>query len=146
MDKLVIERSQPVQGQIVEATLVWNDVVLGELMLPFTAWLKFKRVIEKGLELDAREGHGLGVKISFQGKGAVAIAGKPYENTKQKVVPYRGGISNLAAEDDEDKADLAAIAAAEAGAMPPTNPPPSEAENVDGVTEGLIRSLRRSDG
>ena len=143
MDKLVLARTQPIQGQPVSVTVLWNDEAVGELLVSFTAWLKLKKLLEKGLEMDAREDHALQVKLTIRGAETPAKT-KPYEQgSAQKPVPYRGGVSNLAAEDAEDAEDLAAIAAAEAGALPATNQAP--AGDSTEVTQGLIRSLRRSE-
>lgn len=139
MDKLVLERTQPVQGNPVDVRVSWNGEMVGELTFTFQGWLKFKKLLEKGLEMDAREDHALNMKLSVVGMGVVA-KGESYPQGKTQ--PYRGGISNLA-EDEEDKQDLRAIAAAEAGSMPATNPPPTPEDNEGTVTEGLIRSLRR---
>ena len=137
MDKLVLERTQPVQGQPVDVFVRWNDYNVGTLSFDFKAWLKFKKLLEKGLEMDAREDHALQLKLTVKGR-EVQAKGEPYPEGTQA---YRGGISNVAAEDTEDAEDLAAIAAAEAGVMPVTNPAP--VENTDEVTQGLIRSLRK---
>ena len=143
MDKLVLARTQPIQGQPVSVAVLWNDEAVGELLVPFAAWLKLKKLLEKGLEMDAREDHALQVKLTIRGAETPAKT-KPYEQgSAQNPVPYRGGVSNLAAEDAEDAEDLAAIAAAEAGALPATNP--ASAGDSTEVTQGLIRSLRREE-
>ena len=138
-DRLVLERTQPVQGQRVDVLVLWNGQGIGEVSFEFQAWLKFKRLLEKGMDLDAREDHSLNLRLTVKGRERVAV-GEAYP-TRTAPEPYRGGISNLAAEDEQDAEDLAAIAAAEAGSLPPTNPPAVDAEPT--VTEGLIRSLRR---
>lgn len=151
MDKLTIERTQPVQGKQVEATVLWNEEHIGDLYFDFTAWLKFKRLLEKGMEMDTREDHGLKLKLVIKAKEARAVGEaypqgrQPYaeQNTEVVQAPYRGGISNLAAEDEQDAEDLAAIAAAEAGAMPVTMP--VSQENSDEIAQGLIRCLRREE-
>ena len=146
MDKLVLARTQPIQGQPVSVAVLWNEEAVGELLVPFTAWLKLKKLLEKGLEMDAREDHALQVKLTIRGAETPAKI-KPYEQgSAQNPVPYRGGVSNLAAEDVEDvedAEDLAAIAAAEARA-PATNLAPAGDSTAE-VTQGLIRSRRRSE-
>lgn len=67
VDRLTVRRSQPVQGQPVDVLVDWNGQFIGELRLPFTGWLKFKRLLEKGIEGDARENYALQVKLSIQG-------------------------------------------------------------------------------
>lgn len=141
-DKLVLERTQPVQGQRVDVLVVWNGEGVGEISLPFEAWIKVKKLLEMGVEMDARQDHQLNIKLTVKGRSVVAV-GDRYPTAVQPVspTPYRGGISNLAAEDEEDAEDLQAIAAAEAGTLPPTNPTPVDVDEV--ITEGVIRSLRR---
>jgi hypothetical protein len=141
MDKLVLERTQPVQGQRVDVAMLWNDESLGEISFDFHAWLKFKRLLEKGLELDARENHGLDLKLIVKGRDGVAgFRSKPYINDTAEPAPRR-------TEDDDFYEDMAAIEAAEAGAMPPTasmEEHQAEAQSeADAVTQGLIRTLRR---
>lgn len=138
VDRLKLLRVQPVQGRPVEVRVLWNDAPVGWLELPFTGWLKFKKLLEAGLEQDARADHALQLKLSIAGMQA---DGPPAPTAQAP--EYRGGVSNLAAEDEEDAADLQAIAAAEAGALPPTNSLP-EGEPGE-VTQGLIRSLRKEE-
>ena len=139
MDKLILERTQPIQGQRVGVKVKWNDVAVGGLSFEFKAWLKFKRLLELGMEMDARADHGLDLKLVVRGPTVEAV-GDPY-TTKTKEEPIRVPLTELLGEDDEDTADLAAIEAAEAGTLPPTV---SEAQGeADFVTQGLIRSLRR---
>lgn len=67
IDRLTIRRSQPVQGQQVDVLMDWNGQFVGELRLPFGAWLKFKRLLEKGVEQDGRENYGLALKVNVKG-------------------------------------------------------------------------------
>lgn len=148
MDRLILERTQPVQGQDVQVTVLWNGLIVGELNLGFKMWLKFKKLLEKGVEMDAREDHQLDVKLTVTGRQRVAV-GTPYVNGPDASQAdeilgkqhYRGGISNIAAEDEEVE-DMAAIQAAEAGSLPPTLEVPTAETGVE-ITQGLIRSLRR---
>ncbi len=73
MDVLTILRTQPVQGQPVTAGLLWNDEAIGTLDMPFAAWIKVKRLLEKGLEMDARENYALKLKLSIKGAEGVAL-------------------------------------------------------------------------
>lgn len=118
-DRLTLQRSQPVQGQQVDVQVYWNNQLTGELRFTFSAWLKIKKLLEKGIEADGREDHALKVKLEIRG----VLEQQP-----------RPAASVIHTEDDdaEETADLAAIAAAEA----------QQATQLEVVPE-LIRSLRR---
>jgi hypothetical protein len=72
-DTLLIQRSQPVQGAQVAAKVFWNGVAVGELTLPFTGWIKINRLLQKGTELDQREGGQVQVRYKVSGDGAVTL-------------------------------------------------------------------------
>jgi hypothetical protein len=122
-DVLTIRRSQPVQGQQVDALVDWNGQFVGELRLPFGGWLKFKRLLEKGIEMDARENYGLGVRVTFTGLPQVEPpidAPQPAKPAERRPPAYQGSISGIAAADvadDVDEADLRAVEAAEARSL-----------------------------
>lgn len=150
MDRLTLERTQPVQGKPVEVTVLWNDEEIGLLVFGFAGWLKFKKLLEKGLEMDARENYALQMRLNIRGKEAKAT-GEPYAQGESTI---RISLKELISEDEEDVADLAAIraveaeaqavavdGAAEASEFPPTVIP--DAEQTPELVQGVIRSLRR---
>jgi hypothetical protein len=122
-DVLTIRRSQPVQGQQVDALVDWNGQFVGELRLPFGGWLKFKRLLEKGIEMDGRENYGLGVRVTFTGLPQVEPpidAPQTAKPAERRPPAYQGSISGIAAADvadDVDEADLRAVEAAEARSL-----------------------------
>lgn len=115
-DNLTLIRTQPVQGQPVHVNVLWNGAKCGDLVLPFSAWLKLKRLLEKGKDMDARENNALGLNLSVRG-----------------VQEDREAIATTATVDEEDE-DLKAVEVAEALYTP--------APVASQVTPGAIRSLR----
>lgn len=107
-DKLVVSRTQAVQGHPVAAQLEWNGEPIGELEMPFGAWLKFKRLLEKGVEQDARENYALQLKLSIKG-----ITAPPQEAAPQELV---AAVLNTSAPVDDDPDADPAIRQAEAAA------------------------------
>jgi hypothetical protein len=67
IDVLMIRRSQPQQDREVRTELWWNGEAAGLMRLPFAAWIKFNRLLQKGIELDSREGKPLKVKVQVEG-------------------------------------------------------------------------------
>ncbi len=145
---LQLERSQPVQGQPVTVLFKTEGQFCGSLKLPFAIWIRFNKLLQKGLEkqqLEGPEAESNGLRVTV--KGFVPAA----EETEQgldlqhpltkadmqrefspdaqptelirvtpagQVIDYRGGVSNLAMEEEElDPADKAAVEAAERQAV-----------------------------
>jgi hypothetical protein len=133
IDTLTIQRSQPVQGAQVTAKVSWNGVAAGELVLPFTGWIKLNRLLQKGTELDQREGGQVQVRYRVSGDGAVAtVKSKP-------VLPVRTVAVAPAEEFDPD------IAAAEQQAKLDeklTWVQRDEAQGEPATAEALVKSLR----
>lgn len=124
MDLILIERSRPVHGQPVSIAISWNGkfAVMGEL--PFMAWIKLNKLLQKGMELDTREGNPLGVKVVIKGLASPGIGNheerlQQHFNSPSPVLPVP--------EDDEDATDLEAVKQAEAQTV---------------VTDELVKSLR----
>lgn len=127
MDKLTLLRTQPVQGHPVYVDVLWNNEKIGELDLPFQGWLKFKRLLEKGLELDARENKGLDMQVKIAGKDT-AFAPASTENRAKRegekinaarAAKVAGNAAEIAKveEDPELQRDLAAVLDAEASSL-----------------------------
>ena len=141
-DVLTLQRSQPVQGRPVDVTVIWNGEVVGELTLPFQAWIKFNRLLSHGVEMDKKEDRKLNVRVKVEGLDAEPATelqpAKAVSPPRPAAVPYpyRGGISNLAAdEDDEDIKAAEQQAAIDAQAEAAT-------AKTETANEQLVRSLR----
>lgn len=113
MDKITIERSQPVQGRPVHTRWKHGQEVLGEMTLPFHLWIKLNKLIQKGnekIQLEGPEAAEASVKVQvvgYQLLEAPASAAPP-----PQVAGSFGGISNLARDEDEDDPDIRAAEAA----------------------------------
>lgn len=127
IDRLVLHRSQPVQGQQVHVVVEWNNAKVGELELPFGAWLKVKRLLEKGIEMDGRENYALQLKLSVQGIDAAPAVAGPTGPAKILLAVGKRKAAPVVELDDDDDAD---IAAAEAAAK------------QDALADTVARSLR----
>ena len=107
-DVLTLRRSQPVQGKPVDVTVIWNGEVVGEMTLPFQAWIKINRLLSHGVEVDKKEDRKLNVKVKVVGLDeSTPVAELIPEKTKPQrpaavPYPYRGGVSNLAAEEEDE--------------------------------------------
>lgn len=108
--------------------VLWNNEKIGELDLPFQGWLKFKRLLEKGLELDARENKGLDMQVKIAGKDVgLFTANEPVSNRAkregEKINERRAAVAGDAREiakveeDPELQRDLRAVLDAEASSL-----------------------------
>ena len=118
-DKLVVSRTQAVQGHPVAAQLEWNGEPIGELEMPFGAWLKFKRLLEKGVEQDARENYALQLKLSIKGMAPAPEVIRAIPPSYDGVAGTSQGLaesiaSTLGSRDDDDPDADPAIQQAEA--------------------------------
>lgn len=128
MDKLTLLRTQPVQGHPVYVDVLWNGDKVGELDMPFQGWIKLQRLVQKGLEMDARENKGLQLQLHVAGKDSafseeaaskpVAAAINRRRREGEKLNEKRGMIGNAAEiskveEDPELQRDLDAVLNAE---------------------------------
>lgn len=127
-DVLTLRRTRPVQGQPVAVAVEWNGQPLGTLEFPFVGWIKMQKLLQKGAELDGREGHLLGVKLNIKGTT---------EDPKQPQLIVAAPITAISVEQDDLEAeDALAIAEIEAQAQ-------SASEGHGAThTEQLVRSLR----
>lgn len=124
VDKLTLQRTQPVQGHQVYVDVLWNGDKVGELDLPFTGWIKFNRLLQKGIELDARENKALNISVKVEGQDAVRFdipvpatnrakrEGERINELRQGVVGDAKEIAKVE-EDPELQADLRAVLQAE---------------------------------
>jgi hypothetical protein len=140
-DVLTLQRTQPIQGKPVDVQIFWNERFCGHINLPFAAWIKLNRLLSHGVAMDKKEEGKLNVKVKVEGLNAEPAMELVPEKVKPQrpapvPYPYRGGISNLAAEEeDEDikaaerQAKLDEIATAETA-------------KTEAANEQLVRSLR----
>ena len=113
-DVLALKRSQPVQGKPVNVKVEWNGEKVGYLHLPFAAWIKLNRLLGHGVEMDKKEDRKLNVRVKVEGledgKDGIEFHDSLEDNKpaavpagyQAKGQPYRGGISNMAAGDDDE--------------------------------------------
>lgn len=113
-DKLVVSRTQAVQGHPVAVFLEWNGEPIGELEMPFGAWLKFKRLLEKGVEQDARENYALQLKLSIKGIAVLEPAMLPPQQPEVAPQGLMAAVLNTGAPVDDDPDADPAIQQAEA--------------------------------
>lgn len=138
-DVLMLKRTQPVQGKPVDVRVEWNGQWVGNLKLPFTAWIKFNRLLSHGVEMDKKEDHKLNVKVKVEGidaEPAMELIPQPVVTQRPVPVPYHGGISNFAAEDEDEDIKAAEQQARLDAAEEAIH------ESQERQQEQLVRSLR----
>jgi hypothetical protein len=129
MDTLTLKRVHPVQGKPVHVVAEYNGQVVGQLEVPFTGWLKLKKLLEKGGEADKREGGLLGLKVKVIGVSEEVALLKPVLTRKTSVdsIP-------IVYTDDEEEGELKeALEQAKQDAA---------VEERAATAEELVRSLR----
>jgi hypothetical protein len=67
MDKLTLQRVSPKPGQAVSVAVLWNEESCGTLLVPWKGWIKLKKLLEKGIEADAREQKPLQLRLLIEG-------------------------------------------------------------------------------
>jgi len=163
-DVLILRRTQPVQGKPVAVQLRWNDQQCGELYLPFVAWIKLNRLLSHGVAMDKKEDSKLNVKVRVEGlyESTVeppalqfegGISNGPRNHTGQPA--YRGGISNMAAEEEDDDSDIKAaerqarldahevqIRESQEKQQEAMEVEAQKQNKIDAENENLVRSLR----
>ena len=133
-DRLNLIRTKPVQGKPVTVKFQWNDTDAGLIELPFTGWLKFKSLLQKGMEMDAREGSALGMKFSIGGTTEALAPETPMSPARpeEPLSPPPPSFAQLLAQtetptldEDEDDEDIKAV------------------ERLEAVKEASIRNARK---
>jgi len=115
MEKLLIVRTNPTQGQpvkvefLVEGTHEFAPVEqLGCATFPFPLWLQFEKLVKDGMEararIETRETRRIEVGFRPPAEQAPELTG--YQPMPQG---YMGGVSNLAAEEEQGKEALEAV-------------------------------------
>ncbi len=67
---LQLERSQPIQGQPVTVLFKAEGQFCGSLKLPFAIWIRFNKLLQKGLEkqqLEGPEAESNGLRVTVKG-------------------------------------------------------------------------------
>ncbi len=128
---LQIERSQPIQGQSVTVLFKAEGQFCGSLKLPFAVWIRFNKLLQKGLEkqqLEGPEAESNGLRVTVKGfvpqegethggddefreettveqvERSPGLKGLQFHDSLDDLKPgpvYCGGVSNLAMEDEE---------------------------------------------
>lgn len=132
VDLLTVLRSQPVQGQSVQIRIQYNDWPVATGTMPFVGWIKLNKLLQKGMELDARENHGLQLRLKIA--GLPEGSGVPAGLSGNLAIASRGSVSLLAQAEQEAEAegdeDLKAVIEAEKAQAPVVE------------EDELVRSLR----
>ena len=144
---LRLRRSQPEQGKPVTVHVESEQgQPLGMLQLSFDEWIGFSRLLQRGMDSNAREQYPIKLKVVIEGYMPSKGGGKPEkEPSRPRTLPLTNQPAALSVQvtpetaaemqaEEDAEAELQAILA-EA-----TVEPPSE------VTERLIRTLKEREG
>ena len=140
---LRLRRSQPEQGKTVTVHVEGEQgQPLGMLQLSFDEWIGFSRLLQRGMDSNAREQYPIKLKVAIEGYVPGERVGKPAkEPTRTRTLPLTNQPAALSVKvTPEAAAEMQAEEDAEAELQSilaeATVEPPSE------VTERLIRTLK----
>lgn len=105
MEKLVIVRTNPTQGQPVKAQFRSEaNELLGTGEFSFELWLQFEKLVRDGMEARARVETKETRRIEVNFRPTVEQVQVPTVQAQAPVVSYQGGVSNLAMEEEQEEA------------------------------------------
>jgi hypothetical protein len=133
MDTLTLKRVHPVQGKPVHVVVEYNGQAVGTLEVPFTGWLKLKKLLEKGGEVDNREGGLLGLKVKVIGVSDGVTLPKAVVPPVKKLPPPANEMPLIYTDDEEEGELKEALEQAKQDAA---------VEERAATAEELVRSLR----